>query len=218
MTPQWLVTKFRGLKEQVVLKVVDPRQISYIILTIFKGISHVSETLLNDFLPPSPPTPSFPLKVSSVGQLFTCNCAHATLALPVDGQGPPAPSPLSSILGPKQPTVTRFVTNGHLFQPMQFHCCSLCVNVRTDTCITDTTDSLEHKRTPSRGWSGLLMSKPQLNLCLWLLLLGAKPCGKNSWNWWRMWKNRGLGWWESSSEEDFGSCDKVSVFCLLYSV
>lgn len=132
------------------------------------------------FLPTNPKPPiEFP-QLASDSLLFTCNCDQVALALPVDDplDDPPAPSPLSSPLGPKQSTETCLVSNSHLFQPMQFHCCSLCVNVRTDTCFADTTDSLEHKRTPSRGWSGLLMSRHRLNLCL---SVAAAPWSQTMW-------------------------------------
>lgn len=82
MTSQCFVT-FRGLKEQVILKVVEPRQINYIRTqdTILKGVSHDSEKFLSDF----PPPPCLPLKLSSVAcvsLLFTCNCAQVAVALP----------------------------------------------------------------------------------------------------------------------------------------
>lgn len=105
---------------------------------ILKGISHDSGEFLNDFPPPPPPKP--PIEAFLSWPVISY-CLLATVPrqpwylLPADD--PPAPSPLSTSTEP--PTEASFLTGCHLFQPMQFHCCSLRLSVRPDPCITDTT-------------------------------------------------------------------------------
>lgn len=195
MTLQYLVKKFRDLKEQVILKVADQtdelrlnswcgfRKYFLWLRKVFKSFSTTSTPPVEAFLH----QPVIPCCLLASVPRQPLYCLLTILLHPA--------LLCTSTLGSKEPPETCFLTSCHLFQPRQFHFCSVYVKIRPDPCIIDTI--VIHWRISEHDEEAdLICSYKNIDsICVYGYcferLIRAKLCEEKFWNWWGMWKKGG---------------------------